>query len=194
MSFKNFKTHLKTINKHKFEVMKLCFKAGLYKQGILHDLSKYSLTELKTGWKYADGRRSPIDNEIDDIGYSASWLNHLHKNKHHYEYWFNANQNLCYDMPINYIYEAVLDRVAAAKTYQKDEYTNKSAYDYFMNSKFDPVMMGEWNAARVAYILKHLCNFGEESLVRKIKCNFFEDFLNDYKESIIKEFKTTYYK
>lgn len=72
MSFKNFKIHLKTINKHKLEVMKLCFKAGLYRQGILHDLSKYSLTELKTGWKYADGRRSPIDNEKDDIGYSAS--------------------------------------------------------------------------------------------------------------------------
>jgi len=27
----------------------LCFKCGLYKQGLLHDLSKYSPTELKTG-------------------------------------------------------------------------------------------------------------------------------------------------
>ena len=44
--------HLKTINKHKYYVTMLCFKCGLYKQGLLHDLSKYSPTELKTGAKY----------------------------------------------------------------------------------------------------------------------------------------------
>ena len=38
--------HLKTINKHKYYVTMLCFKCGLYKQGLLHDLSKYSPTEL----------------------------------------------------------------------------------------------------------------------------------------------------
>jgi len=36
--------HLKTINKHKYYVTMLCFKCGLYKQGLLHDLSKYSPT------------------------------------------------------------------------------------------------------------------------------------------------------
>ena len=38
--------HLKTINKHKLTVMDLCFKIGLIKQGLLHDLSKYSLEEF----------------------------------------------------------------------------------------------------------------------------------------------------
>ena len=33
--------HFKTITKHKWEVGKVCFRIGLYKQGILHDLSKY---------------------------------------------------------------------------------------------------------------------------------------------------------
>ena len=33
--------HLQTINHHKLLVMKHCFKVGLYKQGLLHDLSKY---------------------------------------------------------------------------------------------------------------------------------------------------------
>ena len=37
--------HFKTITSHKFLVMKYCFKVGLYKQGFLHDLSKYSPTE-----------------------------------------------------------------------------------------------------------------------------------------------------
>ena len=32
--------HLRTINHHKVLVMKGCFKVGLYRQGLMHDLSK----------------------------------------------------------------------------------------------------------------------------------------------------------
>ena len=42
----NFLKHLHTINKHRFLVMRLCFKLGLYWQGLTHDLSKYSLIEF----------------------------------------------------------------------------------------------------------------------------------------------------
>lgn len=42
MKIKNFFGHLKTVCKHKYWVGKYCFKAGLYKQGITHDLSKFS--------------------------------------------------------------------------------------------------------------------------------------------------------
>ena len=38
--------HFCTINHHKMLVMKGCFKVGLYRQGLLHDLSKYSPTEF----------------------------------------------------------------------------------------------------------------------------------------------------
>ena len=38
--------HFCTITKHKILVMKECFRVGLYRQGILHDLSKYSWTEF----------------------------------------------------------------------------------------------------------------------------------------------------
>ena len=34
--------HFRTITRHKLLVMKYCFRIGLYKQGLLHDLSKYS--------------------------------------------------------------------------------------------------------------------------------------------------------
>ena len=44
--------HFLTITKHKCEVMKNCFAVGLYRQGLLHDLSKYSWEEFKTGVKY----------------------------------------------------------------------------------------------------------------------------------------------
>ena len=44
--------HLKTINHHKWLVCQGCFKVGLYKQGLLHDLSKYSPTEFLVGCKF----------------------------------------------------------------------------------------------------------------------------------------------
>ena len=44
--------HFITITKHRHKVMKYCFKIGLYKQGLLHDLSKYSFVEFFNGAKY----------------------------------------------------------------------------------------------------------------------------------------------
>ena len=50
--------HFKTITKHKIKVGQLCFRIGLYKQGILHDMSKYSLCEFLTGARYYQGTKS----------------------------------------------------------------------------------------------------------------------------------------
>ena len=44
----NIKGHFETITRHKLLVMKYCFECGLYEQGLAHDLSKYSPTELST--------------------------------------------------------------------------------------------------------------------------------------------------
>ena len=44
--------HFKTITKHRNLVMVHCFKAGIPLQGILHDLSKYSLQEFVVGAKH----------------------------------------------------------------------------------------------------------------------------------------------
>ena len=47
--------HFKTITHHKILVLVGCFKIGLYKQGLLHDLSKYTPTEFLVGCKYYQG-------------------------------------------------------------------------------------------------------------------------------------------
>lgn len=44
--------HFKTITRHKLLVMHYCFRAGMYKQGLLHDLSKYAPVEFLVGCKY----------------------------------------------------------------------------------------------------------------------------------------------
>ena len=61
--FKNLKGHFCTITHHKMLVMKTCFKVGLYKQGLLHDLSKYTPIEFIPGIIYYQGDRSPINRE-----------------------------------------------------------------------------------------------------------------------------------
>ena len=133
--------HLCTINEHKLEVGKNCFKCGLYKQGLLHDLSKYTPTEFLVGAKYFQGTRSPNEAEREDIGYTSSWLHHKGRNKHHLEYWIDYDLDkrdgsmTGMKMPDNYIVEMFCDRVAASKIYHKHDYTNRTALDYFLNGK-----------------------------------------------------------
>ena len=67
--------------------MRYCFRIGLYKQGLLHDLSKYEPVEFLVGCKYYQGDRSPNNAEREATGISRSWLHHKGRNKHHFEYW-----------------------------------------------------------------------------------------------------------
>ena len=38
--------HLRTINHHRRLVRRACFRVGLYRQGLTHDLSKYTPVEI----------------------------------------------------------------------------------------------------------------------------------------------------
>ena len=51
--------HFCTITHHKLLVMRYCFRVGLYRQGLAHDLSKYSPCEFMVGVRYYQGFRSP---------------------------------------------------------------------------------------------------------------------------------------
>ena len=68
--------HFKTITSHKLLVMRYCFRIGLYRQGLAHDLSKYSWTEFSKGCRYWQGNRSPNNAEREDTGVSLAWLHH----------------------------------------------------------------------------------------------------------------------
>ena len=57
--------HFRTITRHKWLVLKHCFRVGLYWQGLTHDLSKYSPVEFWTGARYYQGNRSP--NEVERL-------------------------------------------------------------------------------------------------------------------------------
>ena len=121
--------HFKTITEHKLLVMRGCFRLGLYKQGLLHDMSKYSPSEFLVGAKYYQGVQSPNNAERLAIGYSSAWLHHKGRNKHHYEYWLDYSAHvgegiIPVQMPDQYIAEMFVDRVAASKIYNKGHYTD----------------------------------------------------------------------
>ena len=126
--------HFKTITRHKLLVMKYCFKIGLYKQGLLHDLSKYSWTEFSVGCKYYQGNRSPNNAEREATGLSTSWIHHYGRNKHHFEYWTDYNKETQQlepvKMPLKYVVEMFCDRVAASKIYGKENFSNSVIYSY----------------------------------------------------------------
>ena len=112
--------HFCTITHHKYLVMKNCFKVGLYRQGLLHDMSKYSPAEFWVGCRYFQGNRSPNNAEREEKGYSSAWLHHKGRNKHHYEYWIDYGLEgepmlTGMKMPKKYVVEMLMDRIAASK-------------------------------------------------------------------------------
>ena len=116
--------HLRTINHHKLLVMKGCFKVGLYRQGLMHDLSKYTPSEFLVGCKYYQGNRSPNNAEREATGVSSAWLHHKGRNKHHYEYWIDYSLNkeegiVGMRMPTRYVVEMFVDRVSASRLIRK---------------------------------------------------------------------------
>ena len=84
-NFKNAWLHFRKIQTHRKWVRHYCFGLGLYKQGLLHDLSKYSPTEFFESVKYYQGTSSPIDACGEDNGYSDHWLHHRTVDSHHRE-------------------------------------------------------------------------------------------------------------
>lgn len=171
--------HFITITHHKILVMQGCFRIGLYKQGLLHDMSKYSPTEFLVGCRYYKGYMSPNNAERADRGYSSAWLHHKGRNKHHLEYWIDYAVSKPWDdkahtkmegmkMPIRYVCEMFIDRVSASKNYQKEKYTDKSALEYYEKS-VDHYMIHPDTKAMLEYLLVMLSVKGEEYTYRYIK-------------------------
>ncbi len=157
--------HFRTITKHRHAVIRNCRRAGILWQGLRHDLSKYSPTEFIPGVKYYVGTRSPNELERMDKGYSAAWLHHKGRNRHHFEYWSDYNpverRVGPVKMPLRYVIEMVCDRMAASKIYLGDKYTDASALEYFVHGKSHRVIHPE-TSDLCERLLTMLADEGEE--------------------------------
>lgn len=162
--------HLRTVNKHRREVRKLCFKCGLYWQGLTHDLSKYSPIEFINGVRFFTGTKSPHSGEREKYGYSKAWLHHKAHNKHHREYWQDRHGDkvVAIDMPRKYFVEMICDRVAACKIYLKENYTNDAPWNYY-DSHRDDNQFSTNTRQDLVYFLQMLRDEGEEYLFEYLR-------------------------
>ncbi len=166
--------HLKTITRHKALVAGYCFRMGLIRQGLMHDLSKYSPTEFLEGARYWQGTRSPNNAEREDTGLSRAWLHHKGRNRHHFEYWIDYGLNcdkIIRGVPIprRYIAEMVADRISASRVYLGDAYTDRAPMEYFELGKDKLWFVHDQVKEHLSFLLRMLAEKGEDETLRYIR-------------------------
>lgn len=172
--------HFKTITAHKILVMKHCFRIGLYRQGLLHDLSKYTPTEFLVGCKYYQGDRSPNNAERESMGVSSAWLHHKGRNKHHFEYWIDYSLDSSgspmsgMKMPRKYVAEMLMDRMAASKVYNGKAYSDHDPMRYYQKGRRHYMIHPE-TGKQLETLLQILDEQGEEALFYHIKQVFLKE-------------------
>ena len=165
--------HLATVNHHRMLVCRHCFRLGLYRQGLMHDLSKYNPVEFLVGAKYYQGFQSPNNAERMDRGYSSAWLHHKGRNKHHLEYWIDYSLGeespLCgMKMPVRYVAEMFCDRLAASKVYRGDQYRETDPIEYYEHSR-DHYIIHPETAALLEKLLRMVAEKGEKATFSYIR-------------------------
>lgn len=175
--------HLKTVHIHRKYVRKACFKMGLYWQGLTHDLSKYSLAELSM-CKYYTGKGSPHQVAREVLGYSPSWIHHYHINKHHFQYWWDEDEEgkiIPMKMPYKYLIESFCDMLGASKAYNSDNWQPQMLLDYWNNKCIGKRIMHEASINFLDAQIKNLVTCGEETFFEWYKEN--KEFLKNAYES-----------
>ena len=161
-----------TITRHRALVRKNCFRVGLYRQGLTHDLSKFTPTEFRVGAKYFQGNRSPNGAERQEIGWSTAWIHHKGRNRHHFEYWNDLSMETrryeSVPMPRKYVAESVMDRIAACRVYEGANYTDASPVNY-LDRSMDGKLMHPQTYREMKFILTMLKEEGETKTFSYIK-------------------------
>ncbi len=157
--------HFKTITAHRHKVIEHCAKAGIFWQGLGHDLSKYSPAEFFVSAAHYLGDKSPTEAERAEYGYSKAWLHHKGRNKHHFEYWADyspiTHRVEPIKMPRKYVAEMFCDRLAAGKIYSGARYRDDQPLEYFLRGKDRRVIHPE-TSEEIEHLLRMLADEGED--------------------------------
>lgn len=182
-SLSNAYKHLKKIKTHRRWVRKFCFEAGLYWQGIVHDLSKYSPIEFLESVQYFQGDSSPIPACKKDKGYSMAWFHHRGRNRHHWEYWvdnFDEGMNPV-KMPYKYAAEMFCDFLAAGHAYMGKDYNIESEYEWW-KSKREKYVIHPDTKAFIDMAMLIARKIGEENTCKFIKSIYYGNLSYDPKQ------------
>lgn len=158
--------HIALVTRHKWAVFIHCCKCGIPWRGIVHDLSKFSPTELFESAKYYHGARSPLAVCREEKGVSMAWLHHKGRNKHHLEYWVDEDCKVPPLVPYKYAVECVCDKLAATKTYRGKDYQPDMALAHFRRYG-NKVHTNERTLAFIDKVFSDLCELGEKAILDK---------------------------
>ena len=132
---------------------------GLYKQGLLHDLSKYSPTEFWESVKYYRGTSSPIDASKAENGYSMAWFHHRGRNLHHHVMWidnFDETGGTPILMPYKYFAEMICDYLAAGRAYMGKKFSFVAENEWWERKKTKGLAMPENQIKMIDFIFSQL--------------------------------------
>ena len=163
--------HLKVIYTHRKYVRRMCWKMGLFWQGLVHDLSKYSITELKIA-KYYGAGKSPHQWCRETIGYSPSWIHHYHKNKHHWEFWLDDDENakiIPIKVPYKYIIEMLCDMAGASRAYNPKNWEPKLLWEYWQIKCKNKRLMHVDSEYLLEKLIWNLYQLGEKKFIASYK-------------------------
>lgn len=164
--------HFRTVAQHRRTVIRHCRKAGIFFQGLRHDLSKYSPTEFIEGARFYLGFKSPTEKAREVYGYSRAWMHHKGRNRHHFEYWTDYSPETRrpepVKMPIRYVKEMFCDRVAAGKVYLGDKFTVNNPIEYFRRGNAKEMMHPETAALLEKWLLLYQQE-GENAAFKEIR-------------------------
>lgn len=162
--------HLKKICVHKYWVFRYSCKMGIPIQGILHDLSKFSPTEFWESVKYYQGDRSPIDACKEVNGWSAAWMHHKGRNKHHYEYWQDNfdNGGIPIEMPLKYKKEMLCDFLGAGRAYYGKDFTYAKEWEWWKGKLKKPLAMHKMDKLYIEKSLRLLVKYGDKGFKKII--------------------------
>ena len=166
MKISNLFRHIALVIRHKNKVLVHCARCGMLFRGLVHDLSKFSPSELFESARFYQGNRSPIGVCRRATGVSYAWLHHKGRNKHHIEYWLDPDCAVTPLMPYKYAVECVCDKLAATKTYAGKNYDKSMAMAHWLRygNKVDgnPKTM-----AFIERVFTDLAEHGEKYILNK---------------------------
>lgn len=143
IKIKNIFRHLKKIGVHKYWVFHYCRLMGIPFQGLVHDLSKFSPTEFWESVHWYQGTYSPINACKAVNGWSAAWMHHKGRNRHHYEYWQdNFDQGgHAVEMPFRFKKEMLCDYLGAGRAYYGKDFTYEKELEWWREKSAKPLAM-----------------------------------------------------
>jgi hypothetical protein len=106
--------YLRYVVRHRWFVFIECLKMGIVWRGLVHDLSKFLPSEWFPYVNYFHGGMAPDGKRWVgyDEAFDLAWLKHIHRNKHHWQYWRLREDDggtKSIPMPSQYVREMLAD-------------------------------------------------------------------------------------